>query len=703
MKKVCILLLSSVFFAGSLFAQQSHIPGEVMVMLHPKEDIRKTVEQFNNEHLGANFHILKDVSVDWNIWLLSFDNLFITDESALLMINRHPSVTMAQYNYPVELRVTTPNDPSFASQQWALNNTGQSGGTVDADIDAPEAWDITTGGSTVQGDNIVVAVIDGGFQNNHPDLTANYWTNTAEIPGNGIDDDGNGYVDDVNGWNAYNNNGTIPSDQHGTHVAGIIGARGNNSVGVAGVNWNVKIMRVAGSSGNSATVVGAYAYVAKQRKIYNQTNGQQGAFVVSTNSSFGVDYGDPANFPIWCAFYDTLGALGILSAGAVPNLNINIDVQGDVPGTCPSPYMIGVTNTTRTDAKNNGAGYGVVHVDLGAPGTQIYNTVTGSNYGNLTGTSMATPHVAGAIGLYYAAACTNFITSYKSNPAAGALLMREFLLTGVDSIASMANTTLSKGRLNLMKGIQRVQDGCNIAPPTPPVASFDISDNNICAGEQVTFTDQSTNTPTSWSWTFTGGSPASSIEQNPVISYNTAGTYTVILTATNAGGTDVNTQTSAITVNANPSAPIVTDNGGVFQSSYNTGNQWYGANGLIIGATSPSFTPPSNGFYYVIHTDANGCVSPASASVLLNASIEEMYFDELNVFPNPIGDAFTVSWKTSANVKNIRLYDAVGKLVYHTNNTANSSIIISTQQLAKGNYVLELETDMGSVKKNLVK
>ena len=611
MRKIYTSIVLFITLSIGAIAQQSHIPGEVMVMVNPRQDVKKVIERLNTEHPGANFRVSQEVTAEWNIWLLSFDNQFISDEAALLMVNRFDGIAMAQYNYSVKTRVV-PNDASFAAQQWALNNTGQGGGTVDADIDAPEAWNVTTGGTTAQGDVIVVAVIDVGFQANHPDLVDNYWVNTSEIAGNGIDDDGNGYIDDVNGWNAYNNNGTIPSDNHGTHVAGIVGAKGNNSVGVSGVNWNVKVMRVAGSSGNTATVVSAYAYVAKQRKIYNQTNGAQGAFVVATNASFGVDFGQAANYPVWCAFYDTLGTLGILNAGAGPNTNTNIDVQGDIPTTCPSQYMIAVTNTQRNDTRNSSCGYGPIHMDLGAPGTQIYNTLPTSTYGNLTGTSMATPHVAGAIGLYYAAAGPNFIAYYKSNPSAGAVLMRNYVLTGVDSISSMATTTSSRGRLNLFKGIQRVLAGENDVPSAPPVASFIVSGNSVCAGNSVSFTDQSTNTPTSWAWTFSGGNPSVSTLQNPTVTYDNAGTFHVELTATNSGGSNTYTMSNAITVNANPTAPVIINNAGVFESNYGSGNQWYGPGGIISGATGQTFTPPTNDLYYVVHTDANGCISPQS-------------------------------------------------------------------------------------------
>ena len=177
-------------------------------------------------------------------------------------------------------------------------------------------------------------------------------------------------------------------------------------------------------------MVEAYGYVLEQRTRYNQSNGLHGAFVVSTNSSFGVDYGQPASYPLWCAMYDSMGVQGILSAAATANLNINIDVQGDIPTACPSNYLLAVTNTTRNDVRNSGAAYGLTTIDLGAPGTDVYSTFPGNTYGNLTGTSMATPHVAGAIGLMYAAACPTFIAACKTQPGPMALQIKQYLLGG---------------------------------------------------------------------------------------------------------------------------------------------------------------------------------------------------------------------------------------------------------------------------------
>ncbi|MBP8754784.1 MAG: S8 family serine peptidase, partial [Chitinophagales bacterium] len=215
------------------------------------------------------------------------------------------------------MRSTIPNDLSFPLQ-WNFYNDGTTGGIADADIDADEAWDITTGGLTALGDSIVIAVIDDGFDINHLDL--NFWKNYNEIPSNGIDDDGNGYIDDFNGWNVLTETDVLDEYLHGTHVSGIAGAKGNNGFGVTGVNWDVKIMAVSiGLAVYESNALEAYAYVFDQRKLYDETNGEKGAFVVVTNSSFGIDYQLPEDYPIWCAMYDSLGRLGILNAAATIN------------------------------------------------------------------------------------------------------------------------------------------------------------------------------------------------------------------------------------------------------------------------------------------------------------------------------------------------------------------------------------------------
>jgi len=456
-----LLLAGLVFITLTIFSKAETISladeapfkaGEMIVQIDPSAKIDIITGYFDSR----NMRPVKELSRRLHIWLVAYDyrGLKAADHRAILQqIRDHVGVARAQFNHKVTLRSTYPNDPLF-SQQWALNNTGQTGGSPDADMDAVEAWDITTGGTTATGDQIVVAIIDGGFDLNHVDI--DYWKNEGEIPNNGIDDDGNGYVDDYDGWNAYNSNGNIGSDTHGTHVAGIAAAIGDNNTGVSGVNWGAKVMPVAGSSGYESTVVEAYSYVYDMRSLYNETDGAEGAFVVSTNSSFGVDYGNPASYPIWCGMYDSLGEIGILSAAATANIGMDIDVNGDVPTACASDYLISVTNTTSSDVRNSGAAYGLTTIDLGAPGTGIRSTVPGNSYSNLTGTSMATPQVTGAVALLYSAACETFIDDYKNDPGPQALLMKDYILNGVDILPSLNGSTVSGGRLNLYNSVQLV-------------------------------------------------------------------------------------------------------------------------------------------------------------------------------------------------------------------------------------------------------
>lgn len=516
----------------SSFSQSEFVPGELIVQLPFGYSQENFVREAQKQ--SAGIVPLRALSKRFNIWL--FQTAAGTEQATIEKLRRLQKADLIQLNHKVQLRETVPNDPNF-TQQWALKNTGQSGGTVGADIDATLAWDITTGGISTLGDTIVVAVIDGGFQITHPDLQQNIFRNWDEIAGNNIDDDGNGYIDDVNGWNAYDDNGVIPVSNHGTHVSGIVSARGNNGTGVSGVNWAAKVLPISGSSGDEATVVAAYAYAAEMRIQYDQTNGQKGAFVVSTNSSFGVDLGDPSEFPIWCAFYDTLGSYGILSAGATANANYNIDTQGDIPTACASEFLVSVTNSTRADIKYASAGYGVVSIDIASPGTDIYSTTQNSNYGNLTGTSMATPLVAGSIGLMYAAACPQLIEEYKANPANVALQMRNYLFNGADVLPAMDGLVNGSRRLNLLGAVAGVQSYiCD--PNSPPLASFSSQGNSGCPGINVAFFNNSSSNADSFVWQFQGGSPASSTAEEPIITYGEFGSYDVTLIAINEFGSD---------------------------------------------------------------------------------------------------------------------------------------------------------------------
>jgi len=474
-----------------IYEDKNYVEGEIIVSLNGDADINRLVNDFANINLRVKERLVPGM----NIYLMEYDKSKSSAVDALISIKSKRDVSVAQFNHYIQERTassvsaTTPNDTRFA-EQWDMNNTGQSGGTPDADIDAPEAWDIATGGNTALGDTIVVAVVDGGGDLANTEL--NYWKNYGEIPGNGIDDDNNGYIDDVNGWSGINNNGTIPVESHSTHVAGTVGAKGNNSLGVAGVNWKVKVMAVHGSTGTESVAIRGYGYVYKQRKLYNETNGLKGAYVVSTNSSFGVDNGQPANFPLWCAFYDSLGRVGVLSAGAGPNNNVNIDVVGDIPTACPSVFMVSVTNTTNTDVKNSGAGYGPINMDLGAPGTNILSTLPSNTFGLNTGTSMATPHVAGAIGLMFNAAGANLIQLGRTQPDSLAKYMKFAMLSTVDTLASLNTLVLSKGRLNLFKAVNKVK-----VSNVPVLNNFNLT--SPAASTTIT-TLPGSSTPVTFNW-----------------------------------------------------------------------------------------------------------------------------------------------------------------------------------------------------------
>jgi subtilisin family serine protease len=332
---------------------KNNVPGELLVMLNPAASPYKMQSDLSVlKDKNTRLNITRTLSASMHIYLMTFDHLSIHEDLMLNAVRSYPGVQIAQFNHYVNERNTVPNDPQFGVM-WGMENTGTNGGAgavADADIDATTAWDVTTGGLTSAGDTIVVAVIDGGFSLTHPDLIDNYWRNYDEIPDNGVDDDLNGYIDDFNGWHSSSNSDNFPSQSHGTHVAGTIGAKGNNGIGVTGVNWNVKIMPISYGSGSGSfesNVVEAYAFARDQRREYDLSNGTKGAFVVATNSSFGVDLASPSSYPLWCAMYDSLGVLGILSAGATANANYDVDAQGDIPTACPSDWLITVTNKCR--------------------------------------------------------------------------------------------------------------------------------------------------------------------------------------------------------------------------------------------------------------------------------------------------------------------------------------------------------------------
>ena len=341
-------------------------------------------------------------------------------EAAAAAFERQPGVRYAEPNHRYRL-FATPND--LDSDLWALNNTGQSvngvTGTPDADIDAPEAWDVRTDSSPV-----TVAVVDTGVDYTHSDLTANIWTN--DDPVGGGDNDGNGYVDDLHGYDFMNGDSDPMDDEdHGTHVSGTIGARGNNGLGVTGVGWQAKIMALkaccdADGSFPEASIVQSFYYAcANGAKVVNGSFGGSGfsqAILDSINAC-------PNTLFVFAAGNEALNNDGPLRA---------------YPCSYVAQNIVCVAASTSSDTRAPFSNYGVTSVDLAAPGDNILSTIPGNSYAYFDGTSMAAPHVAGAAALVLA-----------ERPALTTAELKRALLLSAEAKSSLTGLVATGARLNV--------------------------------------------------------------------------------------------------------------------------------------------------------------------------------------------------------------------------------------------------------------
>ncbi|HXI04056.1 MAG TPA: S8 family serine peptidase [Candidatus Saccharimonadales bacterium] len=400
------------------------MPGELLVGFQPNA---RALDRANARALVHGLKIKQFLSGDEH-WKLGPG---VSVDQAIAALSHNPHIRFAEPNYILHADVI-PNDPRLG-ELWGMINNGQTGGTPDADIDADMAWGVSTGS-----DNVIVGVIDTGVDYNHPDLAANIWTNPGEIPGNGIDDDNNGYIDDVHGYDFYNHDGDPLDDHgHGTHVSGTIGAIGDNGIGVAGVNWHVKIMALkflsSGGSGSTDDAVSAVDYSV-----------MMGADLTS-NSWGGGGFSQ--------TLYDAIAnanAHNMAFVAAAGNDGQDNDITPHYPSNYDLPNIIAVAATDDNDAKASFSDWGLTTVDLGAPGVDILSTLPGNSYGLLSGTSMATPHVSGVCALIRAVSPNIPVAQLKS-----------VLLAATDPVASMQGRTVSGGRLNAFFAIAAPDD---IAP-----------------------------------------------------------------------------------------------------------------------------------------------------------------------------------------------------------------------------------------------
>ena len=362
-----------------------------------------------------------------------------TVNDAVAEFSKMADVEEVQPNYYYRL-LATPNDALWSNLYGMVK------------ISAPAAWDLTTGSA-----DVVVADIDTGLDYTHEDLSGNAWTNPGEIPNNGIDDDNNGFIDDYYGYDfRYNDPDPQDENAHGTHTAGTIGAVGNNSIGVAGVNWHVRIIGIkiysaAADDTTSAMLINAYNYV-RMMKL-------RGVNIVATNNSYG---GCPEACGTDIAVrqaLDAMGEAGILNVFAAGNSGTDNDKFPFYPASWDSPSILSVGGSDQND--NRIFNYGATSVDVAAPGSIIMSTVPAAKqpakYWNLSGTSMSAPHVTGAAAL---------LAAY--NPTLSAASIKATLINSADVLPAFIGANRAGGRLNVFRALTN-QTVCSFALSTRSV------------------------------------------------------------------------------------------------------------------------------------------------------------------------------------------------------------------------------------------
>lgn len=439
---VLLLCLICASFPRSAFAEsddRSTAPAAPAVIVRFRSGTSEHSRQTARSVLGAVFNKSLPL-IDAELWSVQEDPHV---EAARLAAE--PDVLYAEPDY-LQRADRIPNDPRFG-EQWSLDNTGQTQGAPDADIDAPEAWDLGLGNP------ILLGIIDTGIDSLHPDLAANLWTNPGEIPGNGLDDDSNGYIDDIHGWDFVQwDNQPFDENGHGTHVAGIAAAIGNNGIGVAGVHWSAQLVPLrflnADGVGSTSSAVLALQYAVRMG-------------IPITNNSWGGG-------PFSQALHDAITAAsdsGMLFVAAAGNNGKNTDITPHYPSSYDLDAIISVAATNHADRLANEllwrSNFGYRSVDLGAPGVEVLSTWPGADYKVLSGTSMAAPHVAGAAALLW-----------SEHPELTNLQVKARLLATTDKLPDLLQTTVSGGRLNLKSALA---DPDSIAPD----AVFDLHVHDV--------------------------------------------------------------------------------------------------------------------------------------------------------------------------------------------------------------------------------
>jgi subtilisin family serine protease/dipeptidyl aminopeptidase/acylaminoacyl peptidase len=447
------------------------VPGEILVRFRPESKSKRLGRHVLTEKSGRQISLsIKAVSPKFEI----VEGLRVAQvnpadtTNAIEALRARSDVLYAEPNF-IRRASVVPNDPRYP-EMWGLNNTGQPSdhdghpGSAGQDIRAEQAWAITTGNRSV-----VVGVIDSGIDINHQDLHDNIWTNPAEIAGNGIDDDGNGFVDDINGWDFAHNDATVfdyteptypPSpnyagdiEDHGTHVAGTIGAVGNNGIGVTGVSWQVSLMSLKflteGGAGSSANLLNAFAYAKAMRQLWETSGGTKGANIRVLNNSYGGERFSQAEQDAIRALSDA----GILFVVAAGNESLPNDLFPVYPSNYTSPNLISVAAMAGSGGRAFFSNFGDATVNVAAPGAHILSTTPKNTYDFFDGTSMAAPHVSGTAALV--CALSPNITMQK---------LRSLLMYSGRPFSTVQTST--KQDVDARKTLQGVSS-TDVTPPSP--------------------------------------------------------------------------------------------------------------------------------------------------------------------------------------------------------------------------------------------
>lgn len=426
-RRILILILSWLASLASpgdtVPAEPGYRPGRLLIQPRAGSD-SAALERFHGEHRARVTRQFPSLD--------GFQVLELpADRTVAEQIQAYQQSGLVEWAEPDYLlhTCTTPSDPQFLDgSQWHLENQGKSGARKGVDLDAVSGWDVAS-----EAPDVIVALVDSGIRYTHEDLVGNLWRNPGEIAGNGIDDDRNGYVDDVHGINAVANDGDPLDDiGHGTHVAGILGAVGNNGVGGCGVAWRVQLMAckflTAEGEGSTSDAIECLDYA----RIH-------GAKVINCS------WGGSANSVALRNAFRRLRDAGILVAVAAGNDGVDIDSQAQYPASYAYPNMVTVVATTATDGLASFSNYGVAGTDLGAPGVVIASTWFTSDraYATQSGTSMATPMVSGILALLRA-----------QYPAETAAQLIERLSATVEPVTALSGRCSSGGRANLARALR---------------------------------------------------------------------------------------------------------------------------------------------------------------------------------------------------------------------------------------------------------